>query len=102
MIELKCAQQQLYCCDAMLKHDTFILTPDSDNAQWRLYSVAKYQDLQQKLQAVLCQLAAESHDRLTRITLGNGIELQRQGMWIPLPESLTKQEEVLRVVWIAD
>lgn len=49
MIKLKCEQQQLYCCDAMLMHDVFILIPDCVTKQWRLYSEAAYLVIEQKL-----------------------------------------------------
>lgn len=102
MIELKCEQQQLFCCDAMLMHDVFVLIPDCDAKPWRLYSEAKYLALEQKLLAASAQWGEEVNPRLARILLGNCIELQRQGNVIPLPDSFTKYHAEFQVVWLPD
>mgnify|MGYP006203674963 FL=1 len=102
MVELKCENQQLYCCEAMLKHQVFILVADCDAKQWRLYSEAKYLALQQKLQLADAQLGAESSARLAHIMRGSCLELQRQGNVIPLPDNFTEYHAELQVVWLPD
>ncbi|MBZ9613527.1 hypothetical protein [Rheinheimera maricola] len=102
MIELKCEQQQLYCCDAMLMHEVFILTADCDAKQWRLYSEAKYLALEQKLLAANAQLGVENNTRLARILLGNCIELKRQGAVIPLPDDLIAFAGDMQFRWMPD
>ncbi|GAB58778.1 hypothetical protein [Rheinheimera nanhaiensis] len=102
MVALKCENQQLYCCEAMLKHDVFVLTPDIDAKHWRLYSAAKYLALQQKLLVADAQLGAENSARLAHIMRGSCLELQRQGNVIPLSDNFTEYHAELQVVWLPD
>lgn len=101
MIKLICDKQQLWCCDAMLQHDTFILTPDIDAAQWLVYSTTKYLLLEQKLLA-LNTLAGVDCSRVGRILLGNCIELKRQDLVIPIPDSLLQLTAEMQFIWMPD
>ena len=79
----------IVCTQAMLKHERFVLTPDISGDNWILYSEAKYLLLEQKLLQYMAKLPdIDPNSRLSRILLGNAIELMRQGNLLPLDEGL--------------
>lgn len=79
----------ILCTEAMLKHDRFFLLPDVSYDCWTLYSEAKYLMLEQKLfQQMVNDPALDPNSRLSRILLGNAIELVREGAVLPLDEKL--------------
>lgn len=79
----------IVCTEAMLKHQRFLLTPDISGDSWILYSEAKYLLLEQKLlQFIAKQSDNDPNNGLSRILLGNTIELIREGNLVPLDEDL--------------
>lgn len=79
----------IVCTEAMLKHQQFLLTPDIRGDSWNLYSEAKYLLLEQRLvQYMAKQPDIDPNNRLSRILLGNAIELIREGNLVPLDEDL--------------
>ncbi|MBU1308889.1 MAG: hypothetical protein KKE30_05080 [Gammaproteobacteria bacterium] len=79
----------IVCTEAMLKHQQFLLTPDISGDSWILYSEAKYLLLEQRLvQFMVSQPGFDPNSRLSRILLGNAIELMRQGNLLPIDEGL--------------
>lgn len=77
------------CTKAMLKHERFLLTTDISGNSWILYSEAKYLLLEQRLlQYIEKQPYADPNDRLSRILLGNAIELIRQGNLLPFDKAV--------------
>ena len=79
----------IVCIEAMLKHQRFLLTPDINGDSWILYSEAKYLLLEQRLvQYMAKQPDFDPNSRLSRILLGNTIELMRQGNLLPVDEDL--------------
>lgn len=79
----------IVCTEAMLKHQQFLLTPDISGDSWILYSEAKYLLLEQRLvQFMASQPDIDPNSRLSRILLGNAVELIRQGNLLPLDEGL--------------
>lgn len=79
----------IICTGAMLKHERFVVTPDISGNSWILYSEAKYLLLEQRLlQHMAKQPNVDPNDRLSRLLLGNAIELMRDGNLLPLDEAL--------------
>jgi hypothetical protein len=79
----------IVCTEAMLKHQQFLLTPDISGDSWILYSEAKYLLLEQRLvQFMASQPDIDPNSRLSRILLGNAIEVVRQGNLLPLERDL--------------
>ena len=73
----------------MLKHERFLLTPDISGNSWILYSEAKYQLLEQRLlQYMAKQPDVDPNSRLSRILLGNAIELTREENLLPFDKAL--------------
>ena len=71
----------------MLKHERFVLTPDISGDSWILYSEEKYLQLEQRLlQRIVKQ--PDLNSRLSRILLGNAIELMRDGNLLPFDEAV--------------
>ena len=82
----------IVCTEAMLKHGRFLLTPDISGDSWTLYSEKKYLQLEQKLREYMAkQPDFDPNSRLSRILLGNAIELIREGALLPLDRELIQQ-----------
>lgn len=79
----------IICTEAMLEHERFLLTPDISGNSWILYSEAKYLLLEQRLlQHMAKQPDVDRNDRLSRILLGNAIELMRDGNLLPFDKAV--------------
>ena len=75
----------IICTEAMLKHERFLLTPDISGNSWILYSETKYLLLEQRLlQYMAKQPDFNPNNRVSRILLGNAIELTRERTLLPL------------------
>lgn len=88
----------IICTEAMLKHERFLLAADISGDSWTLYSEEKFLLLEQKL---LQQMAIgprfDPNSRISRLLLGNTVELVRKGALLPLDAEIRGRLGIKRV-----